>query len=89
MAARRTNCLIWALLLYVRLHEHRVRTGARGYFAFRRSDLAKWSPHVIYTERSPSGRIRMVSYVPCAPVRRLLPPIVFVGAVRWGDGHGC
>lgn len=87
LLARRTNCLLWGVRLYLRLHAHRVRTGARGYLSFRRSDLAKMSPHIVYTELTRSGRVRMVSYVPVEPVRRILPPAIFRGRVRWGDGH--
>ncbi|HON29440.1 MAG TPA: hypothetical protein PLN11_00155 [Ottowia sp.] len=45
------------------------------------------SPHIVYTELTRSGRVRMVSYVPVEPVRRILPPVIFRGRVRWGDGH--
>jgi hypothetical protein len=44
-----------------------------------------WFPHFLY-EEARRGRTRVWSYVPIDPARRLCPPLLFRGRVRWGDG---
>lgn len=75
-----SNCIAWALALYIR----RRRAGREGYILLRRS---RWGPfpHVLYGERRPDGRIRVVSYKPSDPRPRPIPPPMFKGASRWGD----
>lgn len=75
--AGRTNCIAWALALYV-------RRGCRGYIAIRRS---RWGPfpHMLYCEIRRDGRLRCVSFVPSDPKRKRLPPPLFSGRSRWGD----
>lgn len=79
----RTNCVVWACLLWWRRH----RLGREGYVLMRRSRLAKNSLHALYAERRRDGTLRVVSYVPVDPVRRWFPPLRFTGRVEWGDEH--
>ena len=74
----RSNCLLWALALYRR------RRGRIRYVVARRSHWG-WFPHFFYAEARPDGRLRLVAYAPTEPRARLLPPLLFRGAVRWGD----
>jgi hypothetical protein len=72
----RSNCFIWAVCLWIR----RLRKGDDGYVAFRKS---KYGPffHALYVHR----KRRWISYVPVNPRKRLLPPPLFEGRVKWGD----
>lgn len=72
-----TNCLFWALALYL-------RRGRRGYLVVRQS---RWGPfpHFLYGERRADGRLRLVSYIPKSPSPRKVPPPCFRGKHRWGD----
>lgn len=76
---RRTNCLFFAIALYFR----RYAKGRRQYIQWRMSDSGPF-PHFLYVELR-YGRQRVVSYKPIAPTARSCPPMVFLGAVRWGD----
>lgn len=81
----RSNCLVFALLLYRR----RVRRGVyRGYVQVRWSHWGSF-PHFLYAERRAVAGwfkpMRMVSYVPQDPRHKTCPPPVFKGRVRWGD----
>ena len=76
----RSNCLVWAALLWLR----RRRRGREGYLVLRMSRHAYFI-HALYAERRADGRLRVVSYVPRRPKRRVLPPLLFVGRARWGD----
>lgn len=76
---RRSNCLIWAVLLYLR---RRVR-GKACYVSIRSSRYGRF-PHFVYTERRPYG-LRMVGYVPLNPRHKTCPPPLFCGRVKWGD----
>jgi hypothetical protein len=73
---RRSNCLIWAVAMWL-------RRGGLGYVSIRRSRWGRF-PHFLYTERR-RGVLRMVSYVPVQPRHKECPPPVFQGRVRWGD----
>jgi hypothetical protein len=75
-----SNCL----LFYLALRCRRARKGKRGYFAMRQSHWGRF-PHILYEFQSPSGKLRMVSFVPVSPSKRLLPPPLFKGRVKWGD----
>lgn len=77
---RRSNCLVFALALYVR----RRRRGREGYLLFRRSRWGSF-PHVLYGERRRDGAVRMVSYKPADPTKRKKPPAMFRGSSVWGD----
>lgn len=77
----RSNCVIFAALLWLR----RWRLAERPSISFRLSDSGPFL-HFLYQETR-RGRVRQISYKPVAPVRRLLPPPLFRGMVRWGDGH--
>jgi hypothetical protein len=79
--AVRSNCIIFAVALYLRRH----RKGREGYIMMRHSRATKLGPHWLYAERRSTGTMRIVSYVPTRPVHRLLPPPVFTGSSRWGD----
>jgi hypothetical protein len=74
-----TNCLLFAVALYVR----RFAPGRRQYVQIRKSDMG-WFPHFLYAEKR-RGRMRMVSYKPLNPVKRIFPPLMFAGSVCWGD----
>lgn len=77
----KSNCLFF----YLALRRRRLRRGKRGYMTVRKS-LHGWFPHFLYQYRSPSGRLRLVSFVPTLPVEGLLlPPVRFEGRVKWGD----
>lgn len=78
-APGRSNCLVWALLLYLR----RRAKGRQGYIMLRRS---RWGafPHALYAEARPYG-LRMVSYVPRDPRIKACPPPCFTGRGKWGD----
>lgn len=72
--AMRSNCLLFALLLWLRVG---------GYLVVRRS---RWGPfpHFLHG-RLRRGRLRLVGYVPRSPRRHILPPPLFRGRVHWGD----
>lgn len=76
---RRSNCLIWALLLYLRR-----RGGGRSCYVSIRGSWYGRFPHFIYTERRSYG-LRMVGYVPLDPKIKTCPPPLFHGRVKWGD----
>lgn len=71
-APGRSNCLLWALLLYLR----RRAKGRQGYIMLRRS---RWGafPHALYAEARP--------YVPRDPRIKACPPPCFTGRGKWGD----
>jgi hypothetical protein len=77
----RTNCLFFAVALFFRRHG---RTTHRHYLAVRKSDSGSF-PHFLYVEHMPHSGIRLISYKPPSPVDRKCPPMIFRGAVRWGD----
>lgn len=74
-----TNCIVWAHALKRR----RKAKGKSGDVYWRWS---RWGPfcHALYGETI-NGRLRMVSYKPTDPKKRLIPPPIFRGASRWGD----
>lgn len=76
----RSNCLVWALVLYAR----RRRKGDEVYLSVRRS---RWGafPHFLVMRRRRDGLFRAVSYKPVDPRERKVPPPVFEGRSRWGD----
>ena len=71
-----SNCIIFACLLWLR----RRRKGDAGHVAFRESHFGPF-PHAVYIHR----KRRWIAYVPTAPRKRLIPPPIFRGSVRWGD----
>lgn len=75
-----SNCL----LFYLALRRRRLKRGKRGGIYIRRSHWG-WFPHVIYQYKNWAGKHRMVSFVPVSPRKRLVPPPLFVGRVKWGD----
>lgn len=75
----RTNCLFFCLALYLR----RYAKGRRQYILTRKSDSGMF-PHFLYVELR-RGRFRVISYKPINPITRTCPPLIFAGAVRWGD----
>lgn len=77
---RLTNCWLYARALYKRLK----RKGRRVYRVSRWSD---WGPfkHYLVAQLLPSGRARLISYKPCDPRKRVIPPPLFKGRVAWGD----
>lgn len=77
--ARRSNCIVWAILLYWR----RRAKGKAGYLMLRRSRWGKF-PHMLYAEARPYG-LRVISYVPHDPSIKGCPPPVFRGRSKWGD----
>jgi len=76
----RSNCLLWAVTLYLR----RRRRGRHGYVIARRSHWGPF-PHFMYAERRAGGQLRVVGYAPLDPKPRRVPPVLFLGAVVWGD----
>ncbi len=80
MGAARSNCVLWALALWWRLHRH----GRRAYLVTRRSHWGPF-PHLLVGRPRRDGRLAVVSYVPLQPRARWAPPVVFAGRVRWGD----
>ena len=81
-----SNCIIWAFLLIRRLQ----RKGYRVYRMKRKSDWGNFSHHLVgihrvYDPAEIRGRVRVVSYKPTNPKKRLVPPPLFPGKVRWGD----
>lgn len=77
----RSNCIWWAWRLYWR----RRAKGREGYIMLRRSRSGPF-PHALYAEVRRCGTLRIVSYKPLAPVERKLPPALFSGAPKFGDG---
>lgn len=83
---KRTNCVVFALLLWWRRVRHRGRyPHARRYFPIARMSDWGYFPHVLYLERSRHGRLWQVSYKPVDPRKRPFPPLLFVGKVEFGD----
>jgi hypothetical protein len=80
-----SNCIIWAFLLIRRLQ----RKGYRVYRMKRKSDWGNFQHHLVGIGRpgrnGQDGRVRVVSYKPTNPKKRLVPPPLFPGKVRWGD----
>jgi hypothetical protein len=74
----RTNCLFFAVALNAR----RKHTKNRRYISIRKSDSGQFW-HFLYVEHRKS--VRFISYKPSHPVDRKCPPMIFRGAVRWGD----
>lgn len=70
----RSNCLLFAVRLFL-------RRGCRGYLLMRKSKFGNF-PHFLYAERG-----HIVSFVPLNPEHKTLPPPLFRGQVRWGDGQ--
>lgn len=79
----RTNCLIFAVALFMRRHR-KLQGTRRHYIAMRWSDLGRF-PHFLYVEISPHSGVRQISYKPKRPVERYFPPALFDGFVKWGD----
>lgn len=80
-----SNCIIWAFLLHRRLS----RKGRRIYKMKRKSDWGNFSHHLVGIGRpgrnGQDDRVRVVSYKPTSPRKRLVPPPLFAGRVKWGD----
>jgi hypothetical protein len=77
----RSNCFFWSWALYWR----RRKKGREGYIMLRRSRSGPF-PHALYAEVRRCGTLRIVSYKPLAPVERKLPPALFPGGPKFGDG---
>ena len=80
-----SNCIIWAFLMRRKL----ARKGHRIYKMKRKSDWGNFQHHLVGIGRpgrnGQDGRVRVVSYKPTDPRKRLVPPPLFPGKVRWGD----
>ena len=74
-----SNCLIFAIRLWWR----RQMKGRRVYISLRKSHWGRF-PHFVVFERRPYGW-KLVSYVPLDPRRKVSPPPLFRGRVKWGD----
>lgn len=74
-----SNCFIFAILFCWRR-----RKKGDWYFSVR---LSKHGPflHALCGRITRDGKIRIVSYVPRYPSKRLFPPPLFDGFVKWGD----
>jgi hypothetical protein len=70
-----SNCLVFAVTLWWR---------RGGYLVIRRSRWG-WFPHFLHGTARADGRVRVVSYVPRDPRRKVSPAPVFRGRVQWGD----
>lgn len=78
-----SNCLIFAIALFLRRFQH----GRRQYISIRKADPG-WFPHFGYIEER-RGKLRHVSYKPIEPKEGpLWMQILFRGEVRWGDEPG-
>jgi hypothetical protein len=76
-----SNCIIFAWMLWLR----RRRKGDAGYVAFRESHWGKF-PHAVYVHhRTAHCKEHWVAFVPTSPKRRMIPPPLFKGKVKWGD----
>jgi hypothetical protein len=88
----RSNCIFFAFALSWRrrrkLRRDRKRNPdlkrPRGYVMWRLSDWGPF-PHALYGRYSACGMVRVVSYKPRSPKKRLVPPPMFEGKVTWGD----
>ncbi|SEL11593.1 hypothetical protein SAMN05216359_105251 [Roseateles sp. YR242] len=78
---KRSNCLIWAVCLYLR---RRRKGDASIYLSVRRSRWGRF-PHFLVMRQRRDGLFRAVSYKPIHPQEKKLPPPVFRGRSRWGD----
>jgi hypothetical protein len=89
----RSNCFFFAVALRMRraktnAKRRKKRDGKRqlwiGYVSVRTSF---WGPffHFLYQERRPYGT-RFISFVPLKPSVRKIPPLLFEGRIKWGDG---
>lgn len=87
-----SNCIIFAYKLrwhrWCKLRRDRKRNPdlkrPRGYVMWRKSDWG-FFPHCLYGRNTRSGMVRVVSYKPRSPKKRILPPPLFAGKVTWGD----
>ncbi len=79
----RSNCIIAARLLVRRLQ----RRGKEVYTAKRFTRLGKRIrfKHYLVMWRLPSGYLHTVSFKPLQKARRWFPPLLFPGALEWGD----
>ena len=77
---RRSNCLFFAVKLYLR----RRFKGNKGFIGIRISKYYP-GPHFVYVRLRDGGRYQIVGYVPKYPRKRILPPPLFDGKVVWGD----
>jgi hypothetical protein len=80
-----SNCIIFAFLLRNRLEGK----GHRIYKKKRKSDWGRFSHHLVGIGRpgrnGQDNRVRVVSYEPVSPRKRVVPPPLFAGRVKWGD----
>lgn len=77
----RSNCVLFAVRLWLRRTHRR---GREGYLMWRWS---RWGPfpHVLYAEKRATGTWRVVSFKPAAPRPYYGWPPMFVGSIKWGD----
>jgi hypothetical protein len=88
----RSNCIFFAYALrwrpWCKLRRDKKRNPGlkrpRGYVLWCKSDWGIFL-HCLYGQNTRSGMVRLVSYKPIAPRKRLLPPPLFSGRVKWGD----
>ena len=80
--AKKSNCLIWAILLYRR----RKRKNKNCYLSFRGSRLARYGFHTLFMEKRFYG-VRIISYSPKdkREIKNVLEQPVFYGYAKWGD----
>jgi hypothetical protein len=90
----RTNCLIFAVRLYLRLHRRWRQKIAAGVaipvprLVFRQSYIRGGPFHVLVGRSRSDGSVRLVSYKPAADIEtkpHLGHAVVFKGRVVWGD----
>jgi hypothetical protein len=75
----RSNCILFAIAFCWRRRHKR-----DWYFSVRRSHYGPF-PHALCGRITRDGKIRVVSFKPVSPKKRLIPPPLFVGVVTWGD----
>jgi hypothetical protein len=78
-----SNCLFFAVALYLRRGRDRHGRRRERYLAVRASRLGT-GPHFLYLEYRKSG-LRIVSYKPMVPAIVKVPPPLFEGRAAWGD----
>ena len=79
----RSNCLFWAIAAWWRLRRSKTFR-RRVHFDARTSDYT-YVPHFGLMLECRDGRFRYVSFKPIDPRRKIIPPPLFHGRMRWGD----
>lgn len=71
----KTNCLFWALREW----------GRKGGYLLIRPSVYYPGPHFLHGTKGPEGQVRVRHFVPSAPRKRILPPVLFDGYIKEDD----